>query len=96
MAASQQSSAKFTPSIFEAIKNDDWEGMIATYAVAAYDAIHTPPDASERGRRNSYSRQMGHQEPLPSSLMATLMNAGGPKRGQSFRDGKRNSVLDVK
>lgn len=96
MASQHKSSAKFSPSIFEAIKNDDWEGMLATYAVAAYDAIHTPPDVSERGRRNSYSRQMGHQEPLPSSLMAALMDAGGPKRGQSFRDGKRNFVFDFK
>jgi hypothetical protein len=86
---SQQSQAKFTPSIFEAIKNDDWEGLIATYAVSAYDAIHTP-DVSGRGRRNAYSIHGGHQQPLPSSLMAALMDAGGPKRGQAFRDGKRN------
>jgi hypothetical protein len=86
MQPSQQSSATFTPSIFEAIKNDDWEGMLATYAVTAYDAIHTP-DVSGRGRRNS-SRHMGHQQPLPSSLMAAMMDAGGPKRTHSFRDGK--------
>jgi hypothetical protein len=85
MQPSQQSPAKFSPSIFEAIENDDWEGLIATYAVAAYDAIHTPDDV-----RNSYSRHVGHQQPLPSSLMAALMDAGGPKRVQSFRDGKRN------
>ncbi len=93
---SQQSPAnKFTPSIFEAIKHDDWEGMIATYAAAAYDAIHTPLDVSGRvGRRsNSYARQMGHQQPLPSSLMAALVDAGGPERGgQSFCDGKRISM----
>jgi hypothetical protein len=86
---SQQYPAKFTPSIFEAIKNDDWEGLIATYAVSAYDAIHTP-DVSVRGRRNSYSLHGGHQQPLPSSLMAALIEAGGPKPGQAFRDGKRN------
>jgi len=86
MQPSQQSSATFTPSIFEAIKNDDWEGMLATYAVTAYDAIHTP-DVSGRGRRNS-SRHMGHQQPLPSSLMAAMMDAGGPKRTHSFRDEK--------
>mmetsp|Transcript_10050 Transcript_10050/g.14410 ORF Transcript_10050/g.14410 Transcript_10050/m.14410 type:complete len:904 (-) Transcript_10050:148-2859(-) len=94
---SQQSPAnKFTPSIFEAIKHDDWEGMIATYAAAAYDAIHTQLDVSGRGagRSNSYSRQMGHQQPLPSSLMAALVDAGGPKQrgGQSFCDEKMDDA----
>lgn len=98
MQPSQQSPANiFTLSIFEAIKHDDWEGMIATYAAAAYDAIHTPLDVSGRGnsgRSNSYSRQMGHQQPLPSSLMAALVDAGGPKQrdGRSFCDGKRGSL----
>eukprot|EP00574_Skeletonema_japonicum_P008464 CAMPEP_0201721954 /NCGR_PEP_ID=MMETSP0593-20130828/6463_1 /ASSEMBLY_ACC=CAM_ASM_000672 /TAXON_ID=267983 /ORGANISM="Skeletonema japonicum, Strain CCMP2506" /LENGTH=905 /DNA_ID=CAMNT_0048212835 /DNA_START=267 /DNA_END=2984 /DNA_ORIENTATION=- len=92
---SQQSPVNFTPSIFEAIKHDDWEGMIATYAAAAYDAIHTPLDVSARAGRgsNSYSRQMGHQQPLPSSLMAALVDAGGPKRGgQSFCDEKMDDA----
>jgi hypothetical protein len=86
MQPSQQSPpTKFTPSIFEAIKNDDWEGLIATYAATAYDVVHTPPDLSAGQGR---SRHEGHQ-PLPSSLMAAVMDAGGPKRGNSFRDGKR-------
>ena len=96
---SQQSPAnKFTPSIFEAIKHDDWEGMIATYAASAYDAIHTPQDVSRRGsgRSNSYSRLMGHQQPLPSSLMAALVDSGGPTRADlSFCDGKRGSLFDI-
>ena len=91
MQSFKQPPPVFTPSIFEAIKQDDWEGLIAIYAVAAYDAIHAQ-DLPGPGRRSSFSLQMGHHQPSPSSLMAAMIDAGGPNRGQWFRDGKRNSM----
>ena len=88
MQPPEQSSPKFPPSIFEAIKNDDWEGLIATYAVTVYDAIHSPDDSGRMRRNTSSRRGGGHQPPSPSSLMAAVMEAGRPKQGNSFRDGK--------
>ncbi len=88
MQPPEQSSPKFPPSIFEAIKNDDWEGLIAKYAVTVYDAIHSPDDSGRMRRNTSSRRGGGHQPPSPSSLMAAVMDAGRPKQGNSFRDGK--------
>lgn len=95
MQSLEQSPPAFTPSIFETIKQDDWEGLIAIYAVAAYDAIHAQDLSGPPGRRSSYSLQMGHHQPSPSSLMAALIEAGGPNRGHSFRDEKMDDVYTV-
>ena len=72
-------SPKAAASIFDAIKDGDWEGLATLYATAAYDAVH----AAEFARRGG--ADFHRQQSSPPSLRAAA--AGGPGKGV-FRDGK--------
>ncbi|KAL9191101.1 hypothetical protein ACHAXT_000807 [Thalassiosira profunda] len=73
-------SPKAAASIFDAIKDGDWEGLATLYATAAYDAVH----AAEFARRGG--ADFRRQQSSPPSLRAAA--AGGPGNGV-FRDEKK-------
>ena len=66
-------------SIFEAIKDGDWEGMLALYATVAYDAVHS----AELARQGGVGFHRHHSS--PPSLMAAMV---GTSRKGVFRDGE--------
>ena len=74
-------STKTASSIFDAIKDGDWEGLLALYATTAYDAVRSA-DFARRGADLHHHREHS----LPHAYMAT-----SPRRGV-FRDGENDSL----
>lgn len=66
-------------SIYEAIKNDDYEGLISLYAQAVYDAVHSAEFAA-----SVCGDEMG--DDTSSILMPTL------QRGRIDSDGSSRDV----
>mmetsp|Transcript_31810 Transcript_31810/g.66870 ORF Transcript_31810/g.66870 Transcript_31810/m.66870 type:complete len:1053 (+) Transcript_31810:42-3200(+) len=79
MHASLPQSPKTASSIFDAIKDGDWEGLLALYATSAYDAVQ----AAEFARQGGVGFHRQHSS--PPSLMAAM---AGPRKGV-FRDEKK-------
>lgn len=67
-------------SIYEAIKNDDYEGLISLYATTVHEAVHSAEFAANVCGGEETSRD------LPSILMPTL------QRGRSDSDGSTRDV----
>ena len=82
-------------SIFDAIKDGDWEGLLALYATTVYAAVHSA-EFARRGsgvggsgssgggvpRRGGLHRS--HSLPLTATTTTTMMatgGSGGPRRG---------------
>jgi hypothetical protein len=75
-------STKTASSIFDAIKDGDWEGLLALYATTAYDAVRSA-DFARRGADLHH-----HQEhSSPHAFMAA-----SPRRGV-FRDGENETFM---
>lgn len=83
-------SKKIPSSIFDAIKDGDYEGLLALYATTAYDAVHS----AEFARRGTGGVGIGarglhrsHSLPLPLTPVSSMMTSGGPRKGV-FIEGK--------
>jgi hypothetical protein len=68
-------------SIYEAIKNDDYEGLLSLYATTVYDAVHSAEFASNICGSDETPRD------LSSILMPTL------QRGRSESDGSTKDAM---
>lgn len=77
-------SPKTASSIFDAIKEGDWEGLLALYATTAYDAVNSAEFARHGGGGGGSGGSLHRQLSSPPSLMAAM---GGSRKGV-FRDGK--------
>lgn len=83
------------PSIFDAIKDGDWEGLLALYATTAYDAVSSA-EFSRRGGGGSSGRggflhrsnSMPAVTPILSSMTRTTMGGGGTNMGGLFVEGE--------
>jgi len=76
----QPSPSSTTTSVFDAIKDGDWEGLLALYATTAFDAVRSA-DFARRGA------DLHHREhSSPPAFMAAM--PGSPRRGV-FRDEKK-------
>jgi hypothetical protein len=76
-------SPKTTSSIFDTIKDGDWEGLLSLYATTAYDAVRSA-DFARRGAGLHYHH--GEQS-SPHAFMAA-----GPRSGE-FRDGENEAYV---
>lgn len=77
-------SPKTASSIYKAIKDGDWEGLLTLYATTAYDAVHSAEFARQGGV--GIGGFLHRQHSSPPSLMTAM--AGGPRIGD-FRDEKK-------
>lgn len=77
MQPSLPPSPKAVASIYEAIKDDDWEGLLTLYATTAYDAVHSA-EFAQYGGVGGAAAAFHRQHSSPASLAAKA----------PFRDGK--------
>lgn len=80
MQPSLPPSPQTAASIYDAIKDGDWEGLVSLYATTAYDAVHSADFLIQGGV--GFNRQ--HSS--PPSLVTAM--GGGPGKGVVFRDGE--------
>lgn len=87
------STSKTTTSIFDAIKNSDWEGLLALYATSSYDAVHSANFACQHRSSLSTVPTIIRQHPLTHSLISAdrSIRRGGEEKNleralSSFHD----------
>ncbi|KAL7519474.1 hypothetical protein ACHAWX_004229 [Stephanocyclus meneghinianus] len=66
-------------SIYEAIKNDDWEGLLSLYATTVYDAVHAAEFAQ------TVCGKEGGKDSAPSSLLLPRLHQGSSDDGSGSR-----------
>ena len=66
-------------SIYEAIKNDDWEGLLSLYATTVYDAVHAAEFAQ------IVCGEEGGKDSAPSSLLLPRLHQGSSDDGSGSR-----------
>jgi len=84
MQSSLHPSPKTASSIFDAIKESDWEGLLALYATTAYDAVQAA-EFARRGSSDGVDAGFHGQHSSPPSLMRAMATS----RKGSFRDEKK-------
>jgi len=85
MQPSLPPSPKTASSIYEAIRDCDWEGLLALYATTVYDAVHSEDIAHQQ--INYQANSLHHrQHSSPPSLMTGIVE--GRNRSGSFHEGK--------
>ena len=85
MQPSLPPSPKTASSVYEAIKDSDWEGLIALYATTAYDAVHSE-DFAHQGRVGTAAAGVGFYWYTTSSPPS--LAGDGPLRRGSFHEGE--------
>lgn len=87
MQPSLPPSPKAASSVYEAIRDGDWEGLLTLYATSAYDAVHSA-EFARRGAADGGGMDACHhrQHSSPPSLMAAM--TGRPRKAV-FRDEKK-------
>ena len=83
MQPSLPPSPKTASSIYEAIRDCDWEGLLALYATTVYDAVHSKDFAHQQMEQDSF---LYRKHSSPPSLMAGI--AEGRNRSGSFHEGE--------
>ena len=83
MQPSLPPSPKTASSIYEAIRDCDWEGLLALYATTVYDAVHSEDIAHQQIKQDSLHHR---QHSSPPSLTAGIVE--GRNRSGSFHEGK--------
>ena len=83
-------SPKTASSIYEAIKDSDWEGLLALYATTAYDAVHSE-DFARQGRVGTAEAGVGFHRynSSPPSLAGD-----GPLGSGSFHEGETKTMKE--
>ena len=88
-------------SIFDAIKDGDWEGLLALYATTAYDAVRSAElfsrcrrgGSGSGGGRGGFHRSNSMPLAPISSMMTMTMGGGGKKQGGGlFIEGESTMV----
>lgn len=79
MQPSLPAAPKAISSIYDAIKDGDWEGLLSLYATTTYDAVH-----SEDFARRGVSVGVHHQE---QPLLPTLMTGSNDNTNGLFHEG---------
>ena len=69
-----------TSSIFEAIKNDDWEGLLKLYATTVYDAVHSAHFENDSRRQYDVSFPGTFREGESFSFAPPVVNGHGCSR----------------
>lgn len=83
MQPSLPPSPKTASSIYEAIRDCDWEGLLALYATTVYDAVHSEDIAHQQINYHNSLHHRHHSS--PPSLAGTVE---GRNRSGSFHEGK--------
>ena len=79
MQPSLPAAPKAISSIYDAIKDGDWEGLLSLYATTTYDAVH-----SEDFARRGVSVGVHHQQ---QPLLPTLMTGSNDNTHVLFHEG---------
>lgn len=77
-------------SIYDAIKCDDWEGLLTLYATTVYDAVHSA-EFSQLVNGNSSDGASDGSVGTSAPFMPVLENS--PRKEGFFRDGKHNELV---
>ena len=91
MQPSLPPSPKTAPSIYEAIKDSDWEGLLALYATTAYDAVHSE-DFARQGRVDKAAAGVGFHR--YNSSPPSLAGWDGPLGSGSFHEGETKTMKE--